>query len=394
MFSSFMYRRFIILFFGLIVFALLVHFVGWREKGLFERYGTDDLYRFGSWYTLNQKPYTDVDSPYPQLATYFFALPHSIAHAISSSYDKTDYKLVFSLLMMVLLVGTIVILFSMRSTSKNYAFLMLLPASLFFAHQRYDIIPALLGVISVSFLLKDRYRTAAIFLALGVMAKWYLIVIFPILFRYAYLKKNRIDFGMIGTFVVTGSLFVLLTILHSGFDALFVPYRFHLGRGYNLESLFYHLYLLFNSILTIDIAMRYGYLIFFLLQFCVVPFVLRADIRTPRDVYAWSAISILCFMLFSKFYSPQWIIWAMPFLILWISNKKEACAVIAFDVATYLYFPIAYRNLDLSSYWFAISIGIKNISLVLLIALLVKTILMSSRDAHAAQQPARDLATE
>jgi hypothetical protein len=389
-----MYRRFIILFFGLIAFALLVHFVGWRETGLFERYGTDDIYRFGSWYTLNQKPYTDVESPYPQLATYFFALPHIIAHAVSSSYDKTDYKLVFSLLMMVLLFGTMVILFSMRSTSKNYAFLMLLPASLFFAHQRYDIIPALLGIISVFCIVKDRYRTAAIFLALGIVAKWYLIVILPVLFRYVYLKKDRIDFAMIGIFVVTGSLFVLLTILHSGLDALFVPYRFHLSRGYNLESLFYHLYVLFSSTLAIDIATRYGYLIFFLLQFCVVPFALRADIRTPRDVYAWSAISILSFMLFSKFYSPQWVIWAMPFLILWISNKKEAWAVIAFDAATYLYFPIASRNLDHSSYWFAISIGIKNIFLVLLIALLIKTILMSANDAHAAQQPARDLTPE
>jgi hypothetical protein len=381
------------LFFGLIAFALLVHFVGRREKGLFDHYDVDNYYRYGSWYTLNQKPYQDIDSPYPQLATYFFALPHIIANGISGSYDETDYKLVFSLLMMALLFGTILILFSMRSNAKNYAFLMLLPAGLFFAYQRYDILPALLGIISVYFLLKERYRTAAIFLALGVVSKWYLIVIFPVFFRFAYLKKNRIDFGMIGVFILTGALFVLLTILHSGFDALFVPYRYHLDRGYNLESLFYQVYWIFSSLFDINIATSYGYFLFFLLQFCAVPFALRADIRTPRNVYAWSAISILCFMLFSKFYSPQWIIWATPFLIVWISNKMEAWAVIAFDVATYLYFPIAYRNLDQTSYWFAISIGIKNIFLVLLIILLVKTIALSNQIAQSKRKTFTDLAT-
>lgn len=175
-------------------------------------------------------------------------------------------------------------------------------------------------------------------------------------------------------------VFVLLTTVHSGFDAVFIPYRFHLSRPYNYESLFYHVKYLFDSLFNINIAAKPGYFLFLLLQFGVVPFALRADIRTPRDVYAWSALSILCFMLFAKFYSPQWILWAMPFLILWISNSTQAWAVIVFDAATYLYFPVAFRNVDLSSIWFGLSIGFKNFLLILLMVLLVGTI--TTRDAH------------
>jgi hypothetical protein len=374
MFSSSISRKFIILFFGLIAFVLLTHFVGWRERGLFDSYDTNNYYRFGSWYTLDQKPYKEVFSPYPQLATYLFALPHVIANELLKSYDEMDYKLIFSLLMMLVLFATILVLFMMRSDRKNYAFFMMLPACIFFAHQRYDILPAFLGIISVFFLLKERYWTAALFLALGVVAKWYLILLAPVLFRYAYLKRNKIDYSMIGIFILTGMAFVLLTTMHSGFDAVLIPYRFHLGRPFNFESLFYHFKLLFDSLLNINIATKPVYSLFLLLQVAVMPFASRADIRSPRDVYAWSALSILCFMLFSKFYSPQWILWVMPFLILWISNSRQAWAIVAFDVVTYLYFPIAFRNVDLSSIWFGLAIGIKNFLLILLMVLLVRTI--------------------
>jgi hypothetical protein len=124
-----------------------------------------------------------------------------------------------------------------------------------------------------------------------------------------------------------------------------VPYSFHSGRHPNSESLFYLLEQAVKFVSSVDIANRGYYLLFLGLQFAVMPLTLLFKIDTDEKVVTWSALSILLFMLFGKFYSPQWIIWAMPFLILGCRDRAMLALIVAFDVVTYAYFPVIFDAL-------------------------------------------------
>ncbi|MBN1354523.1 MAG: hypothetical protein JW994_07650 [Candidatus Omnitrophica bacterium] len=292
-------------------------------------------YLRGTWYTIKKTPYTEVFSEYPQFATYFFALPHmALAALYGPAYGKEAYYLTFSAMMMLFLSFTILLLYRLRDEKRYFAFLMLLPASLYFSYNRYDILPSFLGILAVYLLSKKKFAFSFFCLALGVLAKWYLALLFPIFLVFCRESRKKNITGIIAFFFITCFLGILPTLLSGGIDALLIPYMFHTMRGLNSESLFY----LLKKILGSDL----WFIVFFVLQFSVWPFLVFARIDSPKKAINWSALAILVFMLFAKFYSPQWILWIMPFLILRIRNAKDAFLVIFFDITTYVYYPVIY----------------------------------------------------
>ena len=343
-------KKFIALAAFLVALACLVHGPLKNNLGLSARYFYDhvDLGIYAqraSWYGAGLRPYTDVFSEYPQAATYFFAIPSVLLRAVSRPYVEADYEFVFSLLMVGLLFATTTLLHGLRSDNKNRAFLMLLPATIYFTINRYDMLPACLAVLSYAALTRGRYRWAGHLLALGVLAKWYLLLLFPIYAQYCYRKVHRLPWRMALVFVLTGLAGIATTVVHSGWSGVMVPYAFHSGRHPNSESLFYLLEQAVKFVSSVDIANRGYYLLFLGLQFAVMPLTLLFKIDTDEKVVTWSAFSILLFMLFGKFYSPQWIIWAMPFLILSCRDRATLALIAAFDVATYAYFPVIFDAL-------------------------------------------------
>ena len=292
-------------------------------------------YLKGLWYPLKKVPYKEVLSEYPQLATCLFALPHILlSFAYGSDYHKREYYLVFSAIMVIFLFATVMILYSLRNRNKYFAFLMFLPASLYFSYNRYDVFPAFLSILSIKLLSKEKYGLAVFVLALGVLAKWYCILLLPIFLNFYYSRYKKINLGMIYLFCLTIFLGILPTLLSGGIKAFLVPYRFHMMRGCNQESLLYLLGLTLNS--------KLWFYIFFVLQFLILPFSAISKIYSLQKVVSWAALSIFVFMLFNKFFSPQWILWVLPFLILRAQNRKDVFLIVLFDLITYLYFPVIY----------------------------------------------------
>ena len=297
----------------------------------------------GMWYPLKKAPYIEVFSEYPQLATYFFALPHAwLSYYFGANYTGFDYAFVFSSLMMVLLFSAILILYLLKDKNKYLSYLMLLPASLYFTYNRYDMLPVLISIISFYFLSRERFKLSVFFLALGVLAKWYLVVLFPIFMIFYYNKYRKINYGMLATFCLVGIAGVLPTLLSDGIEAFLVPYKFHAARGFNREGLLYLLKSFFGGGLHIKISSKIWYLLFFMLQLAVIPVALISKIDSLKKVVNWSLLSVMFFMIFAKFYSPQWILWIYPFLILHAKNRKDVLLIIALDIATFLYFPIIF----------------------------------------------------
>ena len=319
-------------------------------------------YSRGLWYPLKKIPYLETFSEYPQLATYLFAIPHAaLSFFYGINYGEQQYYLTFSVIMIILLSASIALLYNLRDKNKYLAFLMLLPASLYFSCNRYDILPAALSILSIWLLSKEKYKFSVFFLALGVLTKWYLILLFPIFLKFYYSRYKKINLSMIYIFCFTGIAFILPTLLSGGIEAVLVPYKFHMARGLNKESLFY----LLKSILGSDA----WFTIFFILQFSIVPFCLINKIDSLQKVVKWSSLSILVFMLFAKFYSPQWILWVLPFLILRARNKKDIVLIILFDLVTYLYFPVIYDGYPNLLYSIVV---VKTIIILYLIATIFK----------------------
>ena len=299
----------------------------------------------GSWIVEGQQPYKDVFSEYPQLATYMFAIPHILGRLFRFSGDT--YRYFFSLIMAVSAVITIVLIYEQRSDRKYLAYLMFLPASIYFTHNRYDIVPAMFTIISIWMLFKGRFQFASFFLAISVMFKWYPLVLLPIYIAHYYTLHKRLNWRMIVTFSGTIGLIILPTILSIGMDGFLEPYQFHLDRGVNRESIvfLFVLFMMAAGIFT-QIIKTIVFNAFLVLQVGVSFVSLLGQVRDKVSVLAWSSGAILCFMLFAKFYSPQWLLWILPFLILRAQTRRDVIMIVLFDLLTYLKFPIAFDIVD------------------------------------------------
>jgi len=117
------------------------------------------------WYVFDKIPYTEVFSEYPQVATYFFALPYFILQLTGANTPFQvihGYAAIFSMLMMMFAVATIWLIHYFRKDKKYLALLLLLPVSFYFIHNRYDIIPAFLALLSLFFFHKKKFLLATI----------------------------------------------------------------------------------------------------------------------------------------------------------------------------------------------------------------------------------------
>ena len=335
----------------------------------------------GSWVVLGQQPYRDVFSEYPQLATYMFALPHIFAKPFGDAGDT--YRVFFSLMMAVCLTVSALVIYELRSDRKYLAFLMFLPASIYFTHNRYDIVPAMFTILSIFMLFKKRFLVASFLLAISVMFKWYPVVLLPIYFAYYHTIFKRINWRMIAIFCVTIGLIILPTILAVGWEGFLVPYQFHLGRGVNRESLPFLIVLVIMAAgLFEGFIKSLVYNLFLLLQ-VAIPFVsVFGVVRDKLSVLAWSSSAILCFMLFAKYYSPQWLLWIVPFLILLARNRRDVVMIVLFDLLTYLKFPVAFDLADHSKFgYFDVLILLNILFLLYFVYRSLSTIYSESRFA-------------
>jgi len=61
-----------------------------------------------------------------------------------------------------------------------------------------------------------------------------------------------------------------------------------------------------------------------------------------KTVLNWSNLVIACFILFARIYSPQWILWLIPFQILSVETHWDIVWLFVGGLSTYLAFPVIY----------------------------------------------------
>lgn len=206
------------------------------------------------------------------------------------------------------------------------------PSLLVFGIYNWDIIAVMFMVLAIHFFYRDQYVLSSMFLGLGFNAKLFPIVILPIMLLKTNLKQG---IKIILMFLVT-FLFLNLYFVINDFDMWKITYTFHGSRAPNIDSIWALTHL---GIGTINIM---SMLLFLIAYISLVSY------HKKYDVISLSFASLLLFFLFNKVFSPQYMLWVLPFFVL------------SQTIAIKVFYSLEFANIAvflLIQYWIFVSEG-------------------------------------
>lgn len=234
------------------------------------------------------------------------------------------------------LIATVQVGFTRDDTLSSDGLLLCLPAALYFAINRFDVLPALFLALSLASLGRGWLVVSGGLLAVGTALKIAPGLLAPLILAY-----------LIGTGGIrpalrwlAGALGVGLTILavqlaSEDLTALLGPYRFQANRElYGWTIYGYVLPEWLGEQNGPGKLLRHGGLLGLLVALCWRP------IRSLEALLRRGAVLMIGFVLMQVIFSPQWILWFYP-LILPLVRRQLALGVLLalLDVATYLLWP-------------------------------------------------------
>ena len=158
---------------GLVVFWLLNISILWQNLGskiLFanDYYDRQDYARDGGCIFNRASPLSRYHQRIPANSHLPFCSSLLFFHAhLGDSYSFWLFSSIISLIMVGFLSGTITLLYPMLPIHKNSAFLLLLPAALYFTTNRFDILPSFLVLLSLFFLQRQKSLLVGIILGIA-----------------------------------------------------------------------------------------------------------------------------------------------------------------------------------------------------------------------------------
>lgn len=299
-----------------------------------------------------EMPYTEMRQEYPILGLLYISSPRLFT---DSPYVFEKLLTFFNLILLGIVVWMTAVLMRMTKQRLWYLALFFLPATLYFTFNRFDIVIVAIVQLSLIFLFKKKFYWAIAILAIGFFVKWYSVLFIPVYVIYwmSLLSSEEFTFHIKRVIWLVGGIVVIPTIallFLSGQGSLF-PYAYHTQRsiefgnvlipyvGQLLEVLPTATHALF--IRVISMVLFVGQI---LLPIVMVasPGMFRSRIRNTHDVIKWMVIVLTLFLLFAKFYSPQFLLWLLPLFILLLRKLSDLVLYIFLDLIHYLSFPILY----------------------------------------------------
>ena len=212
--------------------------------------------------------------------------------------------------------------------------LLLLPASLYFTLNRFDMLPALLTALSLACLGRRKTAASAVFLAAAAAVKLYPILLAPLVLRWLLPDWRRAAVWA-GCFAAAGAAFLLPPLLMYGWPGVWEPLRFQLSRS--PENFTAYGPLLPLSLSENDLASRAFRLGTLALTAIAVCWTRPADLA---GVLRRGAIVLIVFIALSVWFSPQWLLWLAPLCLpLARRNWPLVALLVALDLVTYFTFP-------------------------------------------------------
>ena len=351
----------------LIVFTLLVAYWTYflsgsaasplRIRSFYDRYVFDpfDLavyFNSSAWTVGGGRLYLDVKSEYPIFANLIFGCVRFLSskiHLLSSNFYN------FCLIWIAgALAAFICLVKGLEQRRKIWgvwlSWLILAPATVYCSLFKFDIYPVLFCFWGLDFLRKERWNIAGFFLGVCVAIKGYALVIVPSFFVFCWYQIGLGPACVALAAMLAPSLFGNIAVLvWGGKAALFAPYKLQAFRGVNGESTFDTLFFAASrlglpqaQITMLKLWIRQNHFPKFLQCTVALGACLFRPARFEEFVNA-ALLSVLGFMSFSIFYSPQFFLWVLPFLVFTEDHILFLLGVLL-AWATYLYFPVGYDS--------------------------------------------------
>lgn len=332
-------------------------------------------YQYSTRWLNGDIPYGDFAMEYPPLALLAFSLPHLLA----AGQDLTLQEYTRFFLLENILISLVLALIMLRVAQawkpgprQKVKSMALLTVALVIGAPilawRFDLFPALLTLLGLYLLIANKPTAAGFSLGVAVGVKLYPLVILPVMGIYWLAKR---DWASLRRFIFGGalSLIAIAPFYFLSPESFFSFLSYHQQRGLEVESLSSGLILLgktmgFGSAQIVhnysafhlaspyaEIALRwlpYITLASFaiLLASCYAHFKKVSAPQGPIPIdslLAYTVIALLAFIATNKVFSPQYLIWVLPFLPL-LRLRYASLLLVIFSLTTML-FPAGFESL-------------------------------------------------
>jgi hypothetical protein len=214
-----------------------------------------------------------------------------------------------------------------------WAWLCVLPASVFFSLNRFDVLPAMLTAAGFALLARRRDGWSGAAFAVAALLKIYPVLLAPVILRHLGVRRGA---AWAATFAGTGLAAMGYSAWELGWDSTVGPVKVQLSREYVEDS-----WTLYGFVLPTWLAhhggMRLGILgAAVLLAAATRPAGLPGLLRR-------CALVLVVFVVLAVFWSPQWVVWFLPLLAplaprrWWVGG-----AAVLLDAANYFNFPVLF----------------------------------------------------
>ena len=246
-----------------------------------------------------QLPYLERPIEYPLITGFFIYLMWYLGKSL---LGYAIFTWIFLTIFAIIAAITLYKLCGLLKIGKEriFWFYIFAPSLIVFGVYNWDVIAVMLTVLAVYFFYNNKHWHSAIFLSLGLNAK-----LFPVLILPFMLLKTNIKQGvkMFSIFLITSLILNLYFIIY-GFDVWKITYLFHGLREPNIDSIWSLTNLNTGTVNMLS-------LVLFLASYLVLIFFHR-----KYDLISLSLASIALFLIVNKIFSPQYILWLLPFFAL------------------------------------------------------------------------------
>jgi hypothetical protein len=352
---------------------------------------------YGDAMVNEQVPYADFSVEYPPAALPVFGLPSLV---VSRGASQTDYDRAFGFLMALCAAATIALVAytlvldraSPVRITAACAFVALAPLALgSVVLTRFDLWPAALVAAAVAALVAGHDRLALGTLALAIAAKVYALVLVPIFVAWVWKRRGRRAAG-IALGVAVGVLAVcVVPFLALSPHGVWASSLRQTTRPLQIETLGSGALLALHHVFGLHLTMVSNHgsqnlsgrapdalaIVQSIVEIAVLLGIWRWFARGPAEadrLFRACTAAVCAFMVFGKVFSPQFLIWLVPLVVLVRGRRGVIAAGVLAGcmVLTQIWFPYRYWALalhfDAAASWLVL---VRDLGLVALLGVLL-----------------------
>ena len=253
---------------------------------------------------------------------------------------ETAYSYALALVISIFQAGTVAIFFRLeeklhlgqRGISRFWVYFALV-VGLFYSWSYFDPMAVFFLLLSISLLLDGKDTPAALAIAAGILTKWFPILVLPALWKVRSTKKAfKLILMVVGIVIlVWGTLYMinpgmtkasLMSQLNKGsWETVWALLDKNIGTGNFNEGINRKIPATAN-IVTGNPSLIPSWLTLIIFGGFGFGLLVKSKDHSDRWVISFIGLSLVIFFLWSPGYSPQWILYLLPFILLCIPGNE------------------------------------------------------------------------